>query len=101
MGAPHTRPADAWPSTPAEKAAAVTPSMQSYAPGDLRRYGAKGDGAADDSTALERAFLQAAQPGGATVRVADGTYRMSRDIRTRRADRFEVDAGARIAVDKG
>jgi hypothetical protein len=42
--------------TAQEVAASVTPSDYSYVPGDLRRYGAVGDGATDDTTAWTNAI---------------------------------------------
>jgi len=41
----------------AESAAGVTPTNYGYVPGDVRRYGAKGDGATDDSAAFASAAL--------------------------------------------
>lgn len=43
--------------TAAEIAAGVTPTNFSYAPGDVRRYGATGNGSADDSAAFANAAL--------------------------------------------
>lgn len=45
-----------YPRTAAEIAASVTPSDYEYPPGDVRRYGATGDGITDDTTALQAAF---------------------------------------------
>jgi len=44
--------------TVAEGAASVTPSDYSYPPGDVRRYGAVGDGVTDDYAAFRDAILQ-------------------------------------------
>lgn len=43
--------------SPQEIAAGVTPSNYSYAPGNVFRYGAKGDGVTDDSGAINQAAL--------------------------------------------
>jgi len=43
--------------TAAEVTAGVTPTNYSYPPGDVRRYGAVGDGVTDDSTAFANAAL--------------------------------------------
>ena len=44
------------PRTAAEIAASVTPTDYNYLPGDVRRYGAVGDGSTDDTTALQNAL---------------------------------------------
>ncbi|MGA7539947.1 MAG: hypothetical protein WBW93_14400, partial [Steroidobacteraceae bacterium] len=41
-----------WPRTPAEIAAGVMPVNYQYAPGNVMRYGAVGDGVTDDTTAI-------------------------------------------------
>ncbi len=44
-----------WPArTAAEVAASVTPTNYDYPPGDVRRYGAVGDGTTDDTAAVHR-----------------------------------------------
>ena len=45
-----------YPRTSAEVAAGVTPSDLDYRPGDVRRYGASGDGRTDDTIALQNAL---------------------------------------------
>lgn len=45
-----------WARTAAEISASVTPSSYAYEPGDVRRYGAVGNGSTDDSTALQNAL---------------------------------------------
>ena len=42
-----------YPRTDAETTAGVTPTDYSYPPGDVRRYGAVGDGVVDDTTAMQ------------------------------------------------
>lgn len=42
--------------TPAEISAGVTPVNYAYEPGDVRRYGAVGDGTTDDTTAVQTAI---------------------------------------------
>ncbi|UOF80473.1 tail spike protein [Caudoviricetes sp.] len=49
-----------YPRTAAEIAAGVTPTYYYYEPGDVRRYGAVGDGVANDTTALSNALLVSA-----------------------------------------
>jgi hypothetical protein len=50
--------------TPAEVTAGVTPVNYAYAPGDVRRYGAKGDGTSDDSAPIQTAVTVMAVYGG-------------------------------------
>lgn len=45
-----------YPRTAAELAAGVTPSAYQYPPGDIRRYGAVGDGITNDSVAIQAAI---------------------------------------------
>lgn len=44
-----------FPRTGAESAASITPSFYWYPPGDVRRYGALGNGSTDDTAALQAA----------------------------------------------
>jgi len=53
-----------YPRTAAEIAAGVTPVNYAYAPGDVRRYGAKIDGSTDDTAAFVASIAQAAKAGG-------------------------------------
>lgn len=53
--------------TAAETSAFINPVNLSFAPGDVRRYGAVGDGAADDTTAVTNALLVGSQSGGPEV----------------------------------
>jgi hypothetical protein len=46
-----------YPRTAAEIAASVTPTNYAYPPGDVRRYGAVGDGSTSDTTAFTNALL--------------------------------------------
>jgi hypothetical protein len=46
-----------YPRTAAEISAGVTPTTYQYEPGDIRRYGAVGDGTTDNSTAFANALL--------------------------------------------
>lgn len=53
--------------TAAEISAGVTPTALQYLPGDVRRYGAVGDDATNDLTALRAAVSQFEQAGGAAL----------------------------------
>ena len=64
-----------YPQTPAEVAAGVTPVNYAYPPGDVRRYGAVGDGETDDSAAINAA-LKANQ----SVYAPAGTYAVKSSI---------------------
>src|SRR5688572_23228328 len=52
--------------TPAEVAAGVTPVNYAYAPGDVRRYGIKGDGT-DEHVAIQSALDVAGIDGGNVI----------------------------------
>lgn len=53
--------------TPAEIQAGITPVNKAYAPGDIRRYGAVGDGVANDSPAVQAAIDVAKIRGGIVI----------------------------------
>jgi hypothetical protein len=62
--------------TTSEIAAGVTPSNYAYQPGDVRRYGAVGDGVTDDLGAFVSAL--SATPNGGSLSLEPGkTYRLS------------------------
>lgn len=67
--------------TQAEITASVTPVNYAYAPGDIRRYGAKVDGITNDSAAITAAGLVASQSsGGIAVYFPAGTTRYTGDL---------------------
>lgn len=59
-----------YPRTSAEISASVVPSNFQYAPGDVRRYGAVGDGVTNDTVAVNRALSS----GAGEVLFPPGTY---------------------------
>lgn len=61
--------------TQAEISAGAAVVDESYLPGDVRRYGAAGNGTANDTTAIQNA-LNASTRGGYTVYLPAGTYRV-------------------------
>jgi hypothetical protein len=62
-----------YPQTAAEIATGVIPTDYAYPPGDVRRYGAVGDGVADDSMAIQSA-INVAQINAGTVFFPSGVY---------------------------
>lgn len=66
--------------TTAEVLAGVTPINTAYPPGDVRRYGATGDGVTDDTVALQAAHNQGKQDLGARPYLASGEYLISTSI---------------------
>ncbi len=60
---------------------------------DVKQYGAKGDGVAKDTAAIQSAIDAAAQAGGGTVALPAGTY-LSGTLHLRSHIRLEVGAGA-------
>jgi hypothetical protein len=65
--------------TAAEISASVTPSNYLYPPGNVRRYGAVGNGSTDDVTAFQSA-VNVAEAGGGSVYVPAGTYILSATV---------------------
>jgi hypothetical protein len=63
-----------------EKLAGVTPVNYAYPPGDVRRYGATGDGVTDDTVAIQRA-LDVIEVLGGTVFFPKGTYKVTSTLR--------------------
>lgn len=59
---------------PAEITAAITPTNFSYAPGNVRRYGAAGDGTTNDITALTQAIAVAITGGLGYIYLPQSTY---------------------------
>lgn len=66
-----------YPRTAAEIAAGITPTDYGYAPGDVRRYGAVGDGVADDTVA----WANCAAANAGRKFIPAGTYLVSSQTR--------------------
>lgn len=78
IASPAVSAQDDTQSTPAERAAGVTPKTYAYPPLNVRRYGAVGDAISDDGDAIRSAWLVARQQGGGTIVFPDGaTYLVS------------------------
>lgn len=84
-----------YPQTAAELAAAVTPSDYAYPPGDVRRYGATGDGVTDDAAA----FVSAIAVGGRITGARADSYRVASGIVLAKDDTLIDLGGASIVVD--
>ena len=63
-----------YPRTAAEIAASVTPTDYGYEFGHIRRYGAVGDGATDDRTAMQAAIAAAS---GSNLVINNGAYKLN------------------------
>ncbi|MGW2962732.1 glycosyl hydrolase family 28 protein [Streptomyces sp. NPDC001220] len=63
---------------------------------DVRDYGAKGDGSANDTQAIDRAVDAAASAGGGTVRFTAGTYRSKNTIHMKSHVTLQLDKGATL-----
>lgn len=69
-----------WPRTAEEISASITPSNYGYPPGDVKRYGAVGDGANDDSQAILEAMTVAHSTGRGTIYLSKGEYVISSTV---------------------
>ena len=63
---------------------------------DVRDYGAKGDGSANDTPAVNKAITAANSAGGGTVRFPAGSYRSKNTIHMKSNVTLQVDTGATI-----
>jgi len=82
-----------WPTTKGEAGLAVQPTRLDVPPGDVTRYGARGDGVADDSQAVQRAFDAAALDG--SVHFPAGKFRCLA-IQVHGGTSISCDARARV-----
>lgn len=63
---------------------------------NVKDYGAKGDGSANDSPAVDKAISAANAAGGGTVRFPLGTYKSQNTLRMRSNVTLELDSGATL-----
>lgn len=92
LGLSHP-PAVAAPASPA----AESPVHSTAAVYDIRSYGAKGDGSANDTPAVQKAVDAASAAGGGTVLVpAPGTYKSKNTIHMKSRVTLQVDKGATL-----
>ena len=69
-----------WPKTAAELAGGIAIASYSYPPGDVKRYGAVGDGTTDDTVALQQAIDFVSAQGGTGQKILNfspGVYLVS------------------------
>jgi alpha-L-fucosidase len=62
----------------------------------VKAYGAKGDGKANDTAAINKAITAAANAGGGTVRFPSGTYKSANTIHLKSKITYQLDSGATI-----
>lgn len=76
--------------------ATSSPSAPHASVYDVRDYGAKGDGSANDTPAVNKAITAANSAGGGTVRFPAGTYKSKNTIHMKSNVTLQVDSGATI-----
>jgi polygalacturonase len=84
-----------WLLLPAVFAAVPASALDSSANCDPRAYGAKGDGVAKDTAAIQAAIGACALQGGGTVRLGAGTY-LSGPVVLKSNIRLQLDKGATL-----
>ncbi|WP_371655607.1 MULTISPECIES: glycosyl hydrolase family 28 protein [unclassified Streptomyces] len=63
---------------------------------NVKNYGAKGDGSANDSPAVDKAITAANAAGGGTVRFPSGTYKSQNTIHLKSDVTLQLDSGATL-----
>src|SRR4051812_30631002 len=63
---------------------------------DVKDYGAKGNGSANDSGAIDKAITAANAAGGGTVRFTSGNYKSANTVHLKSNVTIQLDAGATI-----
>ncbi len=63
---------------------------------NVKDYGAKGNGSANDSSAIEKAITAANSAGGGTVRFPSGSYKSANTVHLKSDVTIQLDAGATI-----
>lgn len=90
-----------FPTTAAEAAAGVVPVNQQFKEGYLQRYGGVGDGIVNSTLALVAAAAQSAQPGGVSVKISGGMYRVAANTTLAAASPMDFSEGGSLAIDAG
>jgi hypothetical protein len=76
--------------TAAEISAGVTPTDYGYAPGNVRRYGAAGNGTTDDTAAIQTAMDLCLTLTGGELYLPDGTYKITDELLIPFAARWKI-----------
>lgn len=72
--------------TSKEKQTGITPINPAFPPGDIRRYGAKGDGVTDDTFAIQNAIDACIESG--EVFIPEGNFRITETLEVNYTDVF-------------
>ncbi|GAA1677430.1 hypothetical protein GCM10009745_21000 [Kribbella yunnanensis] len=87
---------ETWVGTAYARSAGVVTQAATAAEFNVKTYGAKGDGAANDTAAINKTITAAANAGGGTVRFPAGTYKSANSIHLKSKIIYQLDSGATI-----
>ncbi|MGC9670802.1 glycoside hydrolase family 28 protein [Planosporangium sp. 12N6] len=80
----------------ASAVAGAAPAVGVAATYNIRSYGAKGDGNANEASAFEKAITAANAAGGGIVQVPSGTYKVASTVHLRSNVTIQLDSGATV-----